>query len=341
MTRYEREEWGIAPGRAAPGLRHRARQDRHPDLLRCRVPPARPRHGRGRGGDPAGAELHRDHARLLAGPGRRRWRARWRTSASWCTRPTVGPADWLPVAEQNHGAAAIYGPPDTGFPEDGVIAIGKPDVAGWVHGEVSLEAVRQARADGMVLTFRDWAEQPVTRSRRGARRSTLGSGTVSELPEAARPTSLRPAARNLEQRLQRLRPARVALGGLAETRRLMVRQQRSPESRRSPSSTASTRSTTQGARRGRGRCPGGRAAAARTPPASGPASRAPRPPAAGPRRVSRAKARRTVASKSCRPSGRASAAPALAPRANLARRAPPDHRCASIQRFWQRVPERQ
>ena len=74
--------------------------------------------------------------------------------------PTVGPADWLPVAEHNHGAAAIYGPPDTGFPEDGVIAIGKPDVAGWVHGEVSLDAVRQARADGMVLTFRDWAEQP-------------------------------------------------------------------------------------------------------------------------------------------------------------------------------------
>ena len=33
-------------------------------------------------------------------------------------------------------------------------------MAGWVHGEVSLEAVRQARADGMVLTFRDWAEQP-------------------------------------------------------------------------------------------------------------------------------------------------------------------------------------
>jgi predicted amidohydrolase len=74
--------------------------------------------------------------------------------------PTVGPADWLPVAEQNHGAAAIYGPPDTGFPEDGLIAIGKPDTAGWVHGEVALEAVREARADGTALSFRDWAEQP-------------------------------------------------------------------------------------------------------------------------------------------------------------------------------------
>ena len=89
---------------------------------------------------------------------------------------TVGPADWLPVAATNHGAAGIYGPPDVGFPEDGVIAVGKPDVAGWVHGEVSLEALRQARADGAVLAFRDWAEQAErSRRRRDGRRWGLAA----------------------------------------------------------------------------------------------------------------------------------------------------------------------
>ena len=37
----------------------------------------------------------------------------------------------------------------------GSIALGKPDTAGWVHGEVSLEAVRQARAEGTARIFGD------------------------------------------------------------------------------------------------------------------------------------------------------------------------------------------
>ena len=90
-------------------------------------------------------------------------------------------ADWLPAAEQNVGAAAIYGPPDAGFPEDGVIAIGKPDTAGWVHGEVSLEAVRQVRADGMVLTFRDWPEQAAAAA---SRRCPRRSGGAASLPQS-------------------------------------------------------------------------------------------------------------------------------------------------------------
>ena len=72
---------------------------------------------------------------------------------------TVGTADWLAAATRSHGAAAIYGPPDLGFPEDGIVALGKMDAAGWVHGEVSPEAIRHVRADGAVLTFRDWPLQ--------------------------------------------------------------------------------------------------------------------------------------------------------------------------------------
>lgn len=70
---------------------------------------------------------------------------------------TVGEADWLPAADHNHGAAAVYGPPDLGFPEDGIVAMGKMGASGWVYGEVSLEAVRQAREEG---TARLFAEAP-------------------------------------------------------------------------------------------------------------------------------------------------------------------------------------
>ena len=72
---------------------------------------------------------------------------------------TVGAAGWLGASAKNVGAAAIYGPPDVGFPEDGVIAIGKLNTAGWVHGEVPLDAVRAVRAHGTVLNVLHWPEQ--------------------------------------------------------------------------------------------------------------------------------------------------------------------------------------
>jgi predicted amidohydrolase len=102
----------------------------------------------------AGAEL------LLAPSRAASMRGYWRARVAAMARATenrcvvvqaaaVGPADWLPGAGRFHGAAGVYGPPEEGFPEDGVIAVGKPDVAGWVHGEIALDAVRQARAGGM------------------------------------------------------------------------------------------------------------------------------------------------------------------------------------------------
>jgi predicted amidohydrolase len=159
LTRYEREEWGIAPG--APLRVFDTALGRLGILVRddCEFPLL------ARAMTEAGAEVLlvpscaatlRDHWRVRVG-------AMARALENLCVvvhAPTVGPADWMPVAEENHGAAAIYGPPDGGFPDDGVIALGKPDVAGWVYGEVSLDAVRQVRAEGAALTFRDWAEQP-------------------------------------------------------------------------------------------------------------------------------------------------------------------------------------
>lgn len=74
--------------------------------------------------------------------------------------PTVGEAAWSPAVDINRGAAAIYGPPDRGMPENGVLAIGETDAAQWVFAEVDLARVAELRADGGVLNARHWAEQP-------------------------------------------------------------------------------------------------------------------------------------------------------------------------------------
>lgn len=74
--------------------------------------------------------------------------------------PTVGQADWSPAVDSNRGAAAIYGPPDRGFPDDGIVALGAMDQPQWVFGEVDLVRVAQLRADGGVLNVLHWREQP-------------------------------------------------------------------------------------------------------------------------------------------------------------------------------------
>jgi len=74
--------------------------------------------------------------------------------------PTVGEALWSPAVDSNCGAAGVYGPPDTGFPEDGVIAMGKFNEPQWLHAEIDLTAVTRVRLDGAVRNDRHWREQP-------------------------------------------------------------------------------------------------------------------------------------------------------------------------------------
>ncbi|NLR71011.1 carbon-nitrogen hydrolase family protein [Novosphingobium sp. ERN07] len=74
--------------------------------------------------------------------------------------PTVGEAEWSPAVDVNRGAAAVYGPPDRGMPEDGVLAMGVEGAAQWVFAEVDTALVAELRADGGVLNTRHWAEQP-------------------------------------------------------------------------------------------------------------------------------------------------------------------------------------
>jgi predicted amidohydrolase len=70
--------------------------------------------------------------------------------------PTVGTAPWSIAVDDNVGAAGVYGPPDRGFPDDGVIAQGTYCAAGLVVAEIDLAAVARVRSDGQVLGHRDW-----------------------------------------------------------------------------------------------------------------------------------------------------------------------------------------
>ncbi len=72
--------------------------------------------------------------------------------------PLVGEAPWSPAIDINVGAAGIYGPPDRGFPEDGVIAQGSLNQPGWVYAEIDRSKVASVRSNGQVLNHRDWPE---------------------------------------------------------------------------------------------------------------------------------------------------------------------------------------
>jgi predicted amidohydrolase len=72
--------------------------------------------------------------------------------------PTVGPADWSPAVDLNSGAAAIYGPPDLGFPETGVLAQGDLNAPGWVTADIDRTAIARVRRSGAVFNHAHWPE---------------------------------------------------------------------------------------------------------------------------------------------------------------------------------------
>ncbi|WP_299205129.1 carbon-nitrogen hydrolase family protein [uncultured Tateyamaria sp.] len=71
----------------------------------------------------------------------------------------VGEASWSEAVDISTGAGGIFGPPDQGFPETGVIATGTLNEPGWVYGEIDLARVASVRANGTVLNRRDWDAQ--------------------------------------------------------------------------------------------------------------------------------------------------------------------------------------
>ena len=73
--------------------------------------------------------------------------------------PTVGLAPWSEAVDVNVGAAAVYTPVDYGYPDDGVLAIGKLNDTRWVYADIDLAAISVVRDSGQVFNYRDWQGQ--------------------------------------------------------------------------------------------------------------------------------------------------------------------------------------
>ncbi len=73
---------------------------------------------------------------------------------------TVGDAPFLATLDVNRGYAAVFGPIDRGFPEDGVIARSTLDTPGWLHAELDPDAIHTVRRQGAVLNHRDYPAAP-------------------------------------------------------------------------------------------------------------------------------------------------------------------------------------
>ncbi|WP_369989952.1 carbon-nitrogen hydrolase family protein [Pseudomonas xanthosomatis] len=76
--------------------------------------------------------------------------------------PTVGLAPWSPALDENVGKAGLFVPPDHGMPGDGVVAESEcltPAASRWLVCDIDLDEVRRVRQEGQVFTRRDWPEQ--------------------------------------------------------------------------------------------------------------------------------------------------------------------------------------
>lgn len=158
MTRFERETWFVAPGAGLPVFDTPLGRigvlicyDSEFPLLARRLVEA-------------GAEviLVPSCTDTLAGFTRVRVGAMARALEGQCITvhsPTVGLAEWCPAVDENVGAAAIYGPPDRGFPPTGIFTETALNAPGWAVAEVDLAAVAEVRRNGGVLNHLHWGEQ--------------------------------------------------------------------------------------------------------------------------------------------------------------------------------------
>lgn len=156
MTRFERETWFIAPGgplqifdTALGKIGILICYDNEFPLL-------------GRALAEAEVLLVPSVTEALAGHSRVRIGAQARALENQCVSvvsSVVGLADWSESVDVSVGAGCVFGPPDTGFPDTGVIAQGKRNAPGWTLADVDLASVARVRAQGVVLNRAHWTDQ--------------------------------------------------------------------------------------------------------------------------------------------------------------------------------------
>lgn len=73
--------------------------------------------------------------------------------------PLVGGAPWSEAIDINLGQAAVYTPPDYGFPPNGILTEGELNAPQWLYANLDLSALREVRRNGQVFNTRDWPHQ--------------------------------------------------------------------------------------------------------------------------------------------------------------------------------------
>mgnify|MGYP005839838365 CR=1 FL=1 len=162
MTRFEAERWGVSPG-ADPAVF---------DTPWGRIGISIcydvefPTHVRTQAEAGAWLILAPSCTDTMAGLNRVRIGAAARAMENQCyvaIAPTVGEAPWSAALDVNRGHAAVFGPVDRGFPEDGVLARGALDTEEWVFCTLDPARIAAVREDGAVRNFRDWPGRPFAR----------------------------------------------------------------------------------------------------------------------------------------------------------------------------------
>ena len=70
--------------------------------------------------------------------------------------PAIGTANWLAEFDRLVGFAAIYGPPDLGPRESGVLAQGTRAHPEWNYADLDLGAIDRIRGDAGMANAREW-----------------------------------------------------------------------------------------------------------------------------------------------------------------------------------------
>ena len=162
MTRFEREQWGIAAG--IQGLKAFETDLGTLGILIC-YDNEFPMLGRKLADLGVDLVLAPSCTDTLAGSYRVRIGAQARALENQyavLSSPTAGTAPWSPALDENRGRAALYVPSDYGMPPSGVVAESPSDTVektSWLIVDIDLADVARLRTEGQVVTRRDWPEQ--------------------------------------------------------------------------------------------------------------------------------------------------------------------------------------
>lgn len=160
MTMFERDPWDVVPTPASP-LKLFETEHGKVGILICydsEFP------NLGRALIEAGADyiLVPSCTEALAGYWRVRIGAISRALEGQCVTAMAsltGKVNWSTSVDTTIGMGGIFGPPDTGFPETGVLAEGTLGQAGLTIADAPLEKIEHVRAQGVVRNATHWAEQ--------------------------------------------------------------------------------------------------------------------------------------------------------------------------------------